>query len=92
MCYNTFGFLAKSSLAQRPANDAHFYPPLILVSMIKNKKLGADSGAGFYEGSDPFKTKNRYENQIQYSKNISLFNDPSGGYIGGPGRIFLDYG
>jgi hypothetical protein len=90
MCYNAFGLLAKSSLAQRPASDPRFSSPLMLVPAVKNKELGANIGAGYPEWRDPFKTKNRYENQIQYNKNISLFNDPSGGYIGRPCRIFLD--
>ncbi|MGB5747836.1 MAG: 3-hydroxyacyl-CoA dehydrogenase family protein [Desulfobacterales bacterium] len=37
----------------KTSNDPRFYPPLMLVSMVKNGEFGASSGKGFYDWSDP---------------------------------------
>ena len=37
----------------KASNDPRFYPPLILMRMVKNKEFGAGSGKGFYDWSDP---------------------------------------
>ena len=36
----------------KTSNDPRFYPPLMLVSMVKNGEFGASSGKGFYDWSD----------------------------------------
>lgn len=35
------------------SNDPRMYPPLTLIRMVKNGELGAISGKGFYDWSDP---------------------------------------
>lgn len=35
------------------SNDPRFYPPLLLVRMVKNGEFGAATGKGFYDWSDP---------------------------------------
>jgi 3-hydroxyacyl-CoA dehydrogenase len=37
----------------KTSSDPRFYPPLMLVSMVKNGEFGASSGKGFYDWSDP---------------------------------------
>jgi 3-hydroxybutyryl-CoA dehydrogenase len=37
----------------KASNDPRFYPPLMLMRMVKNKEFGASSGRGFYDWSDP---------------------------------------
>ena len=37
----------------KSTNDPRFYPPLMLIRMVKNGEFGASSGAGFYDWSDP---------------------------------------
>jgi len=37
----------------KTTNDPRFYPPLMLVGMVKNGEFGAGSGKGFYGWSDP---------------------------------------
>ena len=37
----------------KASNDPRFYPPLMLMRMVKNKEFGAGSGKGFYDWSDP---------------------------------------
>jgi len=37
----------------KASGDPRFYPPLMLVRMVKNKEFGAGSGKGFYDWSDP---------------------------------------
>ncbi len=37
----------------KASNDPRFYPPLMLVRMVKNGQFGASSGRGFYDWSDP---------------------------------------
>ena len=37
----------------RASNDPRFYPPLMLMRMVKNGEYGAGSGKGFYDWSDP---------------------------------------
>lgn len=37
----------------KASNDPRFYPPLMLVRMVKNGEFGASSGKGFYDWSDP---------------------------------------
>ncbi len=37
----------------KASNDPRFYPPLMLVSMVKNGEFGASSGKGFYDWSNP---------------------------------------
>ena len=37
----------------KASNDPRFYPPLMLMRMVKNKEFGASSGKGFYDWSDP---------------------------------------
>lgn len=37
----------------KASNDPRFYPPLMLVQMVKNGEFGASSGKGFYDWSDP---------------------------------------
>ena len=41
------------------SNDPRLYPPLTLMSMVKNGELGASSGKGFYDWSDPRNPKAR---------------------------------
>jgi 3-hydroxybutyryl-CoA dehydrogenase len=43
----------------KTSNDPRFYPPLMLVSMVKNGEFGASSGKGFYDWSDPRHPKAR---------------------------------
>jgi len=43
----------------KASNDPRFYPPLMLVRMVKNKEFGASSGKGFYDWSDPRKPRPR---------------------------------
>lgn len=35
------------------SNDPRFYPPLMLMRMVKNGEFGAVSGKGFYDWTDP---------------------------------------
>lgn len=37
----------------KASNDPRFYPPLMLMRMVKNGEYGAGSGKGFYDWSDP---------------------------------------
>lgn len=37
----------------KASNDPRFYPPLMLIRMVKNKEFGASNGKGFYDWSDP---------------------------------------
>jgi 3-hydroxybutyryl-CoA dehydrogenase len=37
----------------KTSNDPRFYPPLMLMRMVKNGEYGAGSGKGFYDWSDP---------------------------------------
>jgi 3-hydroxybutyryl-CoA dehydrogenase len=37
----------------KASNDPRFYPPLMLMRMVKKKEFGASSGRGFYDWSDP---------------------------------------
>jgi 3-hydroxyacyl-CoA dehydrogenase len=37
----------------KASNDPRFYPPLMLMRMVKNGEFGARSGKGFYDWSDP---------------------------------------
>lgn len=37
----------------KASNDPRFYPPLMLMRMVKNGDHGAGSGKGFYDWSDP---------------------------------------
>jgi 3-hydroxybutyryl-CoA dehydrogenase len=37
----------------KASNDPRFYPPLMLIRMVKNKEFGASNGRGFYDWSDP---------------------------------------
>ena len=37
----------------KASNDPRFYPPLMLMRMVKNGEFGAVSGKGFYDWSDP---------------------------------------
>lgn len=37
----------------KASNDPRFYPPLMLMRMVKNREFGASSGKGFYDWSDP---------------------------------------
>jgi 3-hydroxybutyryl-CoA dehydrogenase len=41
------------------SNDPRLYPPLTLMRMVKNGDLGASSGKGFYDWSDPRNPKAR---------------------------------
>lgn len=41
------------------SNDPRMYPPLTLMRMVKNGELGAVSGKGFYDWSDPRNPKPR---------------------------------
>ena len=41
------------------SNDPRMYPPLTLMRMVKNGELGASSGQGFYDWSDPRNPKAR---------------------------------
>ena len=41
------------------SNDPRLYPPLALMRMVKNGELGASSGKGFYDWSDPRNPKPR---------------------------------
>lgn len=41
------------------SNDPRLYPPLILMRMVKNGELGASTGKGFYDWSDPRNPKGR---------------------------------
>lgn len=41
------------------SNDPRMYPPLTLIRMVKNGELGASSGKGFYDWSDPRNPKAR---------------------------------
>ena len=43
----------------KTSNDPRFYPPLMLISMVKNGEFGAGSGKGFYDWSDPRHPKAR---------------------------------
>lgn len=40
-------------------DDPRMYPPLILMRMVKNNEMGASSGKGFYDWSDPKNPKPR---------------------------------
>ena len=37
----------------KASNDPRFYPPLMLMRMVKNGEYGASSGKGFYDWSNP---------------------------------------
>jgi 3-hydroxybutyryl-CoA dehydrogenase len=37
----------------RASNDPRFYPPLMLIRMVRNGEFGASSGKGFYDWRDP---------------------------------------
>jgi 3-hydroxyacyl-CoA dehydrogenase len=37
----------------KASNDPRFYPPAMLIRMVKNGEFGAGSGKGFYDWSDP---------------------------------------
>jgi len=37
----------------KASDDPRFYPPLMLVRMVKNGEFGASSGKGFYDWRDP---------------------------------------
>ncbi len=37
----------------KASHDPRFYPPLMLMRMVKNGEFGASSGKGFYDWSDP---------------------------------------
>jgi 3-hydroxyacyl-CoA dehydrogenase len=41
------------------SSDPRMYPPLLLMRMVKNGELGASSGKGFYDWSDPRNPKAR---------------------------------
>jgi 3-hydroxyacyl-CoA dehydrogenase len=43
----------------KASNDPRFYPPLMLIRMVKNKEFGAGSGKGFYDWSDPHNPRPR---------------------------------
>ncbi len=43
----------------KASNDPRFYPPLMLVSMVKNGEFGASSGKGFYDWTDPRRPRAR---------------------------------
>jgi 3-hydroxybutyryl-CoA dehydrogenase len=43
----------------RTSSDPRFYPPLMLVSMVKNGEFGASSGKGFYDWTDPRRPRAR---------------------------------
>ncbi|MEE4263005.1 MAG: 3-hydroxyacyl-CoA dehydrogenase family protein [Desulfobacteraceae bacterium] len=43
----------------KTSNDPRFYPPLMLVSMVKDGEFGASSGKGFYDWSDPRRPRPR---------------------------------
>jgi len=43
----------------KASNDPRFYPPLMLIRMVKNGEFGASSGKGFYDWSDPHNPKPR---------------------------------
>lgn len=40
-------------------SDPRMYPPMLLVQMVKNGELGASTGKGFYDWSDPRNPKPR---------------------------------
>lgn len=41
------------------SNDPRMYPPMILVRMVNNGEMGAGTGKGFYDWSDPRNPKGR---------------------------------
>jgi 3-hydroxyacyl-CoA dehydrogenase len=43
----------------KSSNDPRFYPPLMLMRMVKNGEFGASSGKGFYDWSDSHNPKPR---------------------------------
>ena len=43
----------------KASNDPRFYPPLMLMRMVKNGEYGASSGKGFYDWSDPHNPRPR---------------------------------
>jgi 3-hydroxybutyryl-CoA dehydrogenase len=43
----------------KASHDPRFYPPLMLMRMLKNGEYGAGSGKGFYDWSDPRNPKPR---------------------------------
>jgi 3-hydroxybutyryl-CoA dehydrogenase len=43
----------------KASNDPRFYPPLMLIGMVKNGEYGASSGKGFYDWRDPRNPKPR---------------------------------
>ncbi|MGD2096946.1 MAG: 3-hydroxyacyl-CoA dehydrogenase family protein [Desulfobacterales bacterium] len=43
----------------KASNDPRFYPPLMLVRMVKNREFGASSGKGFYDWRDPHNPRPR---------------------------------
>ena len=46
-------FLRVALEMYKASNDPRFYPPLMLMRMVKNGEYGAGSGKGFYDWSDP---------------------------------------
>jgi 3-hydroxybutyryl-CoA dehydrogenase len=43
----------------KASDDPRFYPPLMLMRMVKNGEFGARSGKGFYDWADPHNPKPR---------------------------------
>jgi len=43
----------------KASNDPRFYPPLMLMRMVKNGEYGAVSGKGFYDWGDPLNPRPR---------------------------------
>jgi 3-hydroxyacyl-CoA dehydrogenase len=43
----------------KASNDPRFYPPLMLMRMVKNGESGASGGKGFYDWSDPHNPRPR---------------------------------
>ena len=43
----------------KASNDPRFYPPLMLMRMVKSGEYGAASGKGFYDWSDPHNPRPR---------------------------------
>ncbi len=56
----------------KASDDPRFYPPLMLMRMVKNGEFGASSGKGFYDWHDPRNPKPRKLSQYIINSALDL--------------------